>query len=166
MIQGGTGLGPTFLLWSFLDRDGWKELAQATLFLPEEPSGSRAKWSRKLTHAWGPLGSWSGRTVYGYTGKQGNQDRIGYVLDMAYRPPAGAAAGALPFMVVRAAFQPQAAGGAILYDRRKARVAAAEEAFHVKGALVIDVLGLATAIEMDEAQNFRLRVCDHKPAEN
>src|SRR5262249_32957100 len=70
--------GQTFMRWSFLDRDGWKELAQVTLFRPEKPSGTAAKWSRPMTHSWGPLGSWSGKIVYGYTGKKGKVDRIDY----------------------------------------------------------------------------------------
>src|SRR5262249_53403148 len=48
--------GHTFMLWSFLDRDGWKELAQVTLFQPERLSGTSAKWERPMTHSWGPLG--------------------------------------------------------------------------------------------------------------
>jgi hypothetical protein len=158
--------GQTFMLWSFLDRDGWKELAQVTLFRPEKPSGTAAKWARPITHSWGPLGSWSGKIVYGYTGKKGKIDRIGYVLDMAYRPPARGAGAGLPFQVGKAVFKPQTAAGAILFDTSRDQVAAAEERFHVKGALAINALGVDTVIDMDEVQIFRLRVLDKKPAAN
>src|SRR5262249_25959116 len=53
--------GPGFLLWSFLDPDGWKELAQLTLFRPPSPVRKGEKWARPLTHSWGPLGSWNGQ---------------------------------------------------------------------------------------------------------
>jgi hypothetical protein len=155
--------GQTFLLWSFLDRDAWKELAQTTLFRPEKPAGTAAKWTRPMTHSWGPLGSWTGRVVYGYTGKKARMDRIGYVLDMAYQPPGKGAGGGLPFKIMRAVFKPQTAAGTILFDAGKDRVAAAEERFHVKGILAITALGVDSVIDMDEAQIFRLRVLEQKP---
>jgi hypothetical protein len=164
VVQGADLLGQSFLFWSFLDRDGWKELAQATLFRPDKPSGSLERWSRKLTHAWGPLGSWDGRTVYAYAGKKAGLDRIAYAHEMAYRPPGRGAADGL-LRVVRAAFQPQVARGTILFDPKRGRVAAAEEAFAVKGSVVVDLLGANTPIDLEETQVFELRVLDEKPAD-
>jgi hypothetical protein len=157
------GNGQAFLLWSFMDRDGWKELAQVTLFVPEKPGTTREKWARPMTHSWGPLGSWGGRVIYGRVGKKDKMDRIAYALDMVYRPPAQGGGGGLPFKIVRAAFKPQTAGGTILFDPARNRVAAAEERFHVKGILAVAALGVTSVIEMDEAQIFQLRVLDKKP---
>ena len=53
----------------------------------------------------------------------------------------------------------------ILYDPHKGRVAAAEEQFRVTGSLVVGLLGVDTAIDMDETQVFRLRVRADKPPE-
>jgi hypothetical protein len=164
VFEGKNALGgQTFLLWSFLDKDGWKELAQVSLLRPEKPSGTAQKWAHKITHSWGPLGRWAGRVVYGYTGKKAGLDQIGYVLDMGYQPPAKGAAAGLPFTITRAAFKPQTAAGVVLYDTRKSRVVAAEERFHVKGLLAVSALGTNVDIDMDEAQYIQVRLSDQKP---
>jgi hypothetical protein len=56
------------------------------------------------------------------------------------------------------------AGGAILFHAGKSRVAAAEEKFRVHGLGTLSVTGTDATIEMDEAQLFRLRVLEQKPA--
>jgi hypothetical protein len=155
--------GQTFLLWSFLDDDSWKELAQITFLQPDKPLRKGAVWTRDLSHSWGPLGNWTGKTAYAAMGKQAGLDRINYAHDMTYQAPRGAGRD-LPFQVQKADFKPQTAGGAILFDAGKSRVAAAEETFRVRGTLVLSVAGTEATVEMDEAQLFRLRVLEQKPA--
>jgi hypothetical protein len=153
--------GQTFLMWSFLDEDAWRELAQITFFRPEKSPGQE-KWSRKMSHGWGPLGRWAGQTTYAATGKQAGLDRIAYAHEMTYHPPARGAGG-LPFQVAKAEFKPLAAGGVILFDPGRDRVGAAEETFRVRGQVVVSSGGTEAAVEMDEAQVFRLRVLDQAP---
>ena len=62
--------------------------------------------------------------------------------------------------VLRADFKPLAAGGVILYDAARDRVTAAEEAFRVRGAVVVSAGGVEAAVEMEEWQGFRLRVVE------
>jgi hypothetical protein len=155
--------GQTFLLWSFLDDDSWKELAQITFFLPEKPLRTGTSWTRDLNHAWGPLGGWTGKTTYSPQGKQAGIELIDYAHEMTYQPPKGSSRD-LPFQVQKAEFKPQTARGAILYDPARSRVAAAEERFRVRGLLTLSVAGSETAVEMDEDQFFRLRVLEPKPA--
>ncbi len=154
--------GQTFLLWSFLDDDAWKELAQITFFRPDEPLRTGAKWSRKLTHSWGPLGSWGGQTTYVGAGKQTGMERINYTHEMTYQPPRGG--GNLPFKVTKAEFKPLAAGGAMLFDAGKGRVTEAEETFRVRGTVVVAVGDTEAAVDMDETQVFRLRITAATPA--
>jgi hypothetical protein len=155
--------GQTFLLWSFLDDDAWKELAQITFLQPDKPLKKGATWTRPLSHAWGPLGGWTGKTAYAAAGKQAGLERIDYAHQMTYEPPRGAGRD-LPFQVQKAEFKPQTAGGAILFDAARSRVAAAEETFHVRGVVVVSVAGTEATVEMDEAQLFRLRVVDREPS--
>jgi hypothetical protein len=154
--------GQTFLLWSFLDEDAWKELAQITFFRPDKPLRAGARWDRKLHHSWGPLGSWSGQTAYTAAGKQGARERITYTHEMTYQPPRGAGRD-LPFLVKKAEFRPQIAGGVILFDPEQEKVADAEETFRVRGALVVSVGDVDAAVEMDETQVFRLRITTGTP---
>jgi hypothetical protein len=162
VFGGGNPLtGPSFLLWSFLDRDGWKELAQLSFFRPPGELRRGEKWSRPMTHSWGPLGSWAGRAHYQYAGRPADLDRFDYALELAYRPPGKG--GGLPFRVTHADFQVQAARGAIAFHPGRGRVSAAEERFHVKGALAVDYLGAGAAVEMDEVQLFQLRLHDRNP---
>jgi hypothetical protein len=160
--------GPTFLLWSFLDQDGWKELAQITFFRPPDLAfkggrGRGQKWTRPMSHSWGPLGHWAGRVSYAYTASKAGLDQYAYVLDLAYRPPQ--MAGNLPFQVAQSDFRLQTAQGTIVFDPARGRITAAEERFHVRGALAISYLGVDAAVEMDEAQIFRLRLLDRNPLE-
>jgi hypothetical protein len=80
--------GTTFLLWSFLDQDGWKELAEVSLFQPRQPSRNGDRWTRPIRHSWGPLGYWQGQVAYLHLGTQHGLGRYDYLLDLAYRPPA------------------------------------------------------------------------------
>jgi hypothetical protein len=155
--------GPSFLLWSFLDQDGWKELAQVSFFRPPRPVRRGDQWARPMTHAWGPLGSWAGKIAYQYAGKQADLDRFDYALNLAYQPPGKG--GGLPFEVSKAEFRIQTARGAIAFDPSRGRVAAAEECFHVRGVLAVAYLGVDAVVEMDEAQLFQVRILDRNPLE-
>jgi hypothetical protein len=154
--------GQTFLLWSFLDEDAWKELAQLTFFQPDGPLRPGEKWSRKLSHSWESLGSWGGQTTYAAAGPQQGFERINYAHDLKYQPPGGAGRD-LPFAVRKADFKPLVAGGAILFDPDRRKVANAEETFRVRGGLVVAVGDVEAAVEMDETQVFRLRLTEATP---
>jgi hypothetical protein len=156
--------GTSFLLWSFLDQDGWKELAELSFFRPREPVRKGDRWARPMTHSWGPLGRWAGQAGYAHTGRQAGLERYDYALDLAYRPPEAGGAG-LPFQVGRADFRLQTAQGTIGFDRERNRVALAEERFHVRGVLAVSALGVDAVVEMDEAQLFQLRLHDRNPLE-
>ena len=155
--------GQAFLLWSFLDEDAWKELAQLTFFQPERPLGRNKTWARPLAHAWGPLGQWRGQTHYTAAGEDGALKRVLYRHDMKYEAPAGTGEG-FPFRVIRGDFRPQMAGGVILFDPVRERVTGAEETFRVRGSVVVSAAGNEIPVEMEEGQLFRLRVLD-RPAE-
>jgi hypothetical protein len=157
--------GQTFLLWSFLDLDGWKELAEVSFFRPQEPVRKGDRWARPMTHSWGPLGHWTGKVGFQHLGRQEGVERYDYALDLAYRPPAAGAGGGLPFEIGRSDFRIQTARGAIGFDPQRGRVVLAEERFHVRGALAVSALGVDTLVEMDEAQLFRLRLHDRNPLE-
>ena len=58
-----------FMVTSVMDEDGWKEMAQLSFFVPEEQTSGSQTWVRKMTHDFGPLGSWAGETHY--TPKEG-----------------------------------------------------------------------------------------------
>ncbi len=153
--------GPSFLLWSFLDRDGWKELAQLSFFQPPSSIRRGERWDRSLTHSWGALGNWSGKIYFQSTGKQAGLDRYDYLLDLAYKPPSKG--GGLPFEIGKSQFQIETARGVIAYQPSRKRVAAAEERFHVRGLLTVSLLGVESAVQMDEMQLFQLRILDKNP---
>jgi hypothetical protein len=165
VFGGDAILGGAFLVWSFLDPDAWKELAQHTFFVPDRVLKKDDKWTRPLTHAWGPLGNWTGEVRFVAAGKQPLGQRINYTMDLRYQAPAaGAAASGLPFKVGKADFKPQTAAGALFFDVDKSRVTAAEELFRVRGQMALSLLGTDTVLEIDETQGFQLRVHDKQPA--
>jgi hypothetical protein len=155
----------TFLLQSSLDLDAWKELAQLSFFRPPIGQGTAGRWSRPMTHSWGPLGAWVGQVTYARArvGKSAALDRYDYVLGLSYMAPRGGGGG-LPFQVARADFRLQPSGGSIAFDTTRGQVAAAEERFRVRGALAASALGVTSVVEMEETQHFQLRILDRKPA--
>jgi hypothetical protein len=155
--------GPSFLLWSFLDRDGWKELAQLSFFQPPASPRRGERWERPMTHSWGPLGNWSGKVHFQFTDRREDLERFDYLLDLAYKPPGKG--GALPFEIGNSQFQIQTARGVIVYRPSRGHVAAAEERFHVRGLLAVSFLGVESVVQMDEMQLFKLRILDRNPLE-
>jgi hypothetical protein len=155
--------GPSFLLWSFMDRDGWKEMAQLTFFQPPTDIRSGQRWERAMKHSWGPLGTWDGKMRFLATGKQAETERYDYLLDLRYKPPTKSVG--LPFEIGQSRFQIQTAQGAIAYDAGRRRVAAAEERFHVRGVLSLSLAGIDSVVQMDEMQLFQLRIVDKNPLE-
>lgn len=159
--------GQSLRMWSLLDTDAWKELAGLTFFQPDKPPKAGVTWSRPVTHDWGPLGTWRGKTVYvvGKPTAKPVRERIDYAHDIYHRPPAEGADKALPFRVRKTEFKTVLASGAILYDPSWRRTTAAEETFRVRGAVLVSIAGTEAAIEMEELQHFRLTVTDRTKRE-
>lgn len=162
-VERGAELG--FMVTSVMDEDGWKEMAQLSFFVPEEQTAGSQTWVRKMTHDFGPLGSWAGETHY--TPKEGPGSaplQIDYVHKMAYKPPARGIGG-LPFAVTDAKFTPEIAEGKFHYDKQAGRVIQVQERFLVKGALATELLGQAAAVEMQEDQLITVRMLERNPWE-
>jgi hypothetical protein len=165
VIPGAKGLGQeTFLLFSLLDRDAWKELAEMTFFQPDKAPHRGVKWARKMSHSWGPLGGWMGQTVYACTDALKKVHQISFVHDMIYVPPGPGAGMGLPFQIRKADFKLQTANGALYFDVEQNRVTAAEERFQVRGLLAVSMLGIDSVVQMEEAQLFQVRITDKAPS--
>ena len=160
-VARGVELG--FMVTSVMDEDGWKEMAQLSFFVPEEQTAGSQTWVRKMTHDFGPLGSWEGETHY--TPKEAsNPLQIDYVHRMTYKPPAKGVGG-LPFTITNATFKPEIAAGAFHYDKQAGRVIQVQERFLVKGALSTELLGTAAEVEMEEDQLITVRMLENNPWE-
>ena len=155
-LQLGGGIG--MQMTSLLDRDGWKELAQATFFQADQPLDANARWVKPMTHNWGSLGSWAGQVHYHYKGKQENLHTVAYGLQLAYKAPGPGAVGMLK--VNGANFQIQQAEGMLLFDSARGKVVAAEERFRVRGFINANLLGQNTQVEIEEDQHFAIRIHD------
>jgi hypothetical protein len=144
---------------SLLDRDGWKEMAQATFFNRDQPLTPNARWSKPMTHHWGPLGTWTGQIHYAYAGPQGAAHKIAYAMQLTHQPPV-AGNRVLGAAVTGAKFQAQEAVGVLHFDAARGRVRAAEERFRVRGVLSLQLLGQNTPVELEEVQTFQVRILD------
>jgi hypothetical protein len=157
-------VGQSLRLWSLLDSDAWKELDGLTFFQPEHSSPGAPplkKWSRDTAHDWGALGSWTGKTIYAAAGKQPGKPaltRYEYRHDLKYQTPNAGTDRNLPLKIVKSEFTPVAAGGLIGYNSAARRVAAAEEAFRVRGTVQASLAGVEVTIELEEQQGFRITV--------
>jgi hypothetical protein len=151
-----------FLVTSVMDDDGWNEVAQLSFFVPSALASGKQGWSRPMTHDFGPLGSWSGKTNFTRKGTQSGVLRIDYVHQMKYKPP-GKGRGDLPLAITAATFKPEAADGTIRYDTKAGRVQSAEERFFVKGSVATEILGEALTAEIEEQQVISVRILERNP---
>jgi hypothetical protein len=155
-VAGGQGLQ----MASLLDRDGWKELAQATFFQMDQPLKLNARWTKPMKHAWGALGSWTGK-INTYAGPEEKLHKVTYALQMKHRALPGGQLGGMT--INGASFQTQEAGGVLLFDAQRGKVVAAEERLRVKGVVNASLLGQNMLIEISENQHFLIRTHDKKP---
>lgn len=156
-----------FLATSVMDEDGWKELAQLTFFVPRPEQGSKS-WKQPMMHNFGPLGSWYGETTFTPQATRKGIEQIGFVHKMEYRPPEKNvgekdAGGGLPFTIEKAMLKPEKAGGTIEFDTQANRVLSVQEAFLVRGALSVSLLGQAADVEVEEQQVIGLRLHERNP---
>ncbi len=160
---GGAG-GDRLLITSVMDDDGWRELAQLTFFRPPGPLQRGDRFERKHTHEWGALGSWYGRTVYTPAARppRGGEQRIDYAHYLRYDKPKKKAAD-LPFEITSAQFKIEQASGSIQWDAKLGRMTSATERFVVRGTVTTMLLGQSVEAQVEETQDFTLRVTDDAP---
>ncbi len=155
------GIG--FVQVGLIDRDGWKELHQATFFQPNRVVRPGDRWTRDTTHSWGALGDWNGKTHYVYTGNRGQRHRVDYRYELVHAPSARTITTS-PVPIDQAVFRHQPSGGTIWFDGERGRVVAVEERFHVRGLISLSILGQNLPVQMEEVQTFRLTVHDREPS--
>ncbi len=160
--DGLTGEG--FLLSSVMDDDGWKELAQLSFFVPPASLKRGDRFERKLTHNWGAMGSWYGKTIYTPLGQRSGEHRIDYAHYLHYVAPEKKTAD-LPFEITAASFKIEQASGSIQWDARLGRIVGATERFVVRGTVTTKLLGQSVEAQVAESQDFALRITDDLPVE-
>lgn len=163
-------VGASLRIWSVLDGDAWKELGSRTFFVPERPLQSQSSAAdaplkpskRDAAHDWGALGSWKGKTVYtpGKKPDKAGLEHFKYGHYLTYHPPMAGSGRELPLKIIKSSFQIVTAGGVILYDPIDCKVAKAEEAFRVRGVVVVSLGGVEATIELEEQQGFRINISD------
>jgi len=154
-----------FMLTSVVDKDGWKELAELSFFKPRRtPSNETAdsqSWMRQMTHDWSPLGSWYGTTTFTPAQSSNALQQYQFTHAMTYNPPKGG--GVTPFKISSAEFHPLMTSGTIQYDPQLGHVVEAQETFHVRGNVGVELLGQAVPIELEEKQILHLRITSQDP---
>lgn len=149
--------GQALQMASLMDVDGWKEMAQATFFQPCKGLKAGERWAKPMTHNWGPLGAWTGKIHYAYSGSQKEIHKVDYALELAYQAPK-AGAGIMGIPIQGAKFGAPETAGSILFDAKEGRVTASEERFRVRGQITINLLGQNTTVDIEEEQQFSMRI--------
>lgn len=149
------------LMTNVIDEDGWKELAQWTLFQPLNTGRTRRTFSRRTTHDWGSLGSWYGKTNFTAGRAAGDRRLYRFEHQLQYTPPEGPATqvtAGIPLEIQGAKFRLYDARGEIDYDRKRERVRTVREIFHAGGTVSTTMLGIQSAVDIDETQSFTITV--------
>jgi hypothetical protein len=165
--QGQQALGDTVRLWSLLDADAWRELAGITFFQPARALRENVTWTIPATHDWGPLGTWTGKTIYVSRGKtipKSKLDVIDYGHRIDHAPAKPGAANKLPIELLNVKFTPVTAEGRMQFNGETQRTTAAEESFRVRGVLTAAMAGSAAEVEMQEYQGFQLTIVEPNEA--
>lgn len=166
--QAGNETDPTRLLrvWSLMDGDAWKELAEWTFFQPDKPLKPKTVWSRPMSHDWGAMGRWNGNTVFAAAGKRPGRaqlELIEFRNDLNYEPPNPKNTNQeRPFRLDRADLRTTAAGGSILFDPQTSRTTAADELFQIRGSLIVMLNGLQVPLVIEERQTFQMEISELK----
>ena len=155
------------LVSTVIDEDGWKELAELTLFQPPTDRRRARSFVRKTTHDWGSLGSWYGKTDFKLSGTRRDQKHYSYAHKLEYIPPNKDAAKAneLPFEIQSAEFAAYSAGGEILFDAKRNRVESVREFFQARGNVNTTMLGIPSMVSVEEKQLFTITVTASKKLE-
>jgi hypothetical protein len=151
-----------FLVTSVMDEDGWKEMAQLSFFVPDEPATGNQARSRPMNHDFGPLGTWYGQTRFVRKPSENGLLCVDYVHHMTYKPP-DKNRGDLPFAIKDAMFEPEVAGGTIYFDTQVGRVQTAKERFVVKGKFSTEIFGQVSVVQVEEQQAIIIRIFEQNP---
>jgi hypothetical protein len=153
------GMGQQSLrMWSLLDADAWKEFAGLMLFQPDQPLKPGTKWERDVSHDWGVLGSWKGKTRYAAGQPKDGFEHIEFGHAIKHSHPQGGLDRTIPIEVASLRFSPPESRGVIRYDPSARRVTAAEEKFNVRGSIQVSAFGSDLAVELTEQQTFQMTV--------
>ena len=148
------------LVSTVIDEDGWKELAQLTLFRPLDPSRPTATFVRKAVHDWGSLGSWYGKTIFTHSETKRGVSNYRYQHQLEYLKPEGP--GDFLFEIQSPQFKAYEAGGEITFDANAKRVMRVRERFRAKGSFNSTMLGVAVPVSVDEQQEFTINVSGYQ----
>jgi hypothetical protein len=168
-VQNGQqgALGQSVRLWSLLDADAWRELAGLTFFQPAIELKNKATWTKPVTHDWGPLGGWKGKTIFLAKGQllpKSKLDVIDYGHRIDHTPAQAGAVNQLPIELLKVKFTPVTAEGRMHFNAETQRTTSAEETFRVRGLVTAQMAGSAADVELQEYQSFHLSITEPNEA--
>src|SRR5262249_15208392 len=161
------------LLNQILSEQALKEMAEASFgFVKDKEVKKGEWWEKKSKLDMGPIGSYENTFKYTYEGKNADAkeekdkklDKIKVETTLKYFPPSDPAAGStLPFRIKSANLASTNAGGTILFDNDKGRIASSDMSLQLKGDLQIEIGGQTTKVDLDQTQTTKVTTSDEKP---
>jgi uncharacterized protein DUF6263 len=163
-----TGANPSMeaLLKQILSEEALKEMADPTFAaIPNKEVKKGDTWDKTSKLEMGPIGKYENTYKYTYDGPdKDKKSKIKVDTTLKYTPPGNdAAGGGLPFKIKSADLSSKDAGGTILFDADKGRVAESEMHVTLTGKLSIEIGGQATAVELDQTQKTTVKTQDTNP---
>jgi hypothetical protein len=158
------------LLKQILNEDALKEMADPTFAaVPTEPKKPKDSWTKTSKLDMGPIGKYENEYKYTYEGKDKDPqnsklDLIKVETTLKYTPPGDSATGGgLPFKIKSANLASKNAGGTILFDNEKGRVASSDMKVELSGDLSIEIGGQTTKVDLKQEQNTTVKTTDTNP---
>jgi Family of unknown function (DUF6263) len=161
------------LLEQILSEKALQEMADPTFaVVPPKEVKKGENWSKESKLEMGPIGRYENTFKYTYDGKNADAkeekdkklDKIKVETTLKYFPPSDPAAGStLPFRIKSANLASTNAGGTILFDNEKGRIASSDMSLQLKGDLQIEIGGQTTKVDLDQTQTTKVTTFDEKP---
>ncbi len=155
------------LLKQILSDEALKQITEPTFgWAPAKPVKKGDTWTRKSTLNMGPVGRYDTTHKYTFEGteeKDKNLARVKVDTSLKYEPPTGAAAGGLPFRIVKAQLESKDDTGTIVFDIAKGRVSNSTMSMKLNGTLEIDISGMTSEVKLTQTQTQTLTTSDANP---
>jgi hypothetical protein len=132
-------------------------------FLPDKPVQPGQHWQRSITHAApDPIGNYKAEIDYTFKGKEAADgkapERIEAVSTVNFLPPRQNNA-----YQTNADLKAEAAKASYLFNTATGKLSRSNRTFHVKGKVTVTAQGKQSVYEVDQDQEWRIRLTEENP---
>ncbi len=155
------------LLESILSEEALKQMADpAFAVVPDKPVKKGDTWKKESRLNMGPIGSYENTHKYTHEGPDEKEKKLYKIkvdTTLKYIPPGPNIPPNFPFKITKADLSSKEAGGTILFDNEKGRVASSTMNVKLAGTLSIEIGGMTSEVTLNQDQTTTVKTTDENP---